>query len=220
MPPVTVRESAEFAPEQAQAVLQAHFGAERVEAFGFYEGELVLRAAGALLRYVQETQKEFLPHVKALRPYRPSDFLILDASTQRNLELTESLFDRRTDGSLLAVLDRTVTGMGRRRLKFWVLHPLLSSAEIARRQEAIAELIASLLLRQGLRAQLRSILDLERLTSRLTSQIARPRDLVALKNFPGGVTGTRSSPRGCGLLIPARDQRPIRPADRRVGTHR
>jgi DNA mismatch repair protein MutS len=181
MPPVTVRELSEFAPEHANAVLQAHFGAERVDAFGFYEGESVLRAGGALLRYVQETQKEFLPHVKALRPYRPSDFLILDASTQRNLELTESLFDRRTEGSLFAVLDRTVTGMGRRRLKFWVLHPLLPSAEIARRQDAIAELIASLPLRQGLRAQLRSILDLERLTSRLTSRIARPRDLVALK---------------------------------------
>jgi DNA mismatch repair protein MutS len=182
MPPVTVRDSSEFAPEHAKAVLQAHFGAERIDAFGFYEGESVMRAGGALLRYVQETQKEFLPHVKALRPYRPSDFLILDAATQRNLELTESLFDRRTEGSLFAVLDRTVTGMGRRRLKFWVLHPLLSSAEIARRQDAIAELIASLPLRLGLRTQLRSILDLERLTSRLTSQIARPRDLVALKS--------------------------------------
>ena len=181
MPPVTVRDWSAFAPEHANVVLQAHFGAERVDAFGFYEGESVLRAAGALLRYVQDTQLEFLPHVKALRPYRPSDFLILDASTQRNLELTESLFDRRTEGSLFAVLDRTVTGMGRRRLKFWVLHPLLSSAEIGRRQDAIAEMLASLPLRQGLRAQLRAILDLERLTSRLTSEIARPRDLVALK---------------------------------------
>jgi DNA mismatch repair protein MutS len=181
MPPVTVRDWSEFAPEHAKAVLQAHFGAERVDAFGFYEGEPVWRAAGALFRYVQETQKAFLPHVKALRPYRPGDFLILDASTQRNLELTESLFDRRPEGSLFALLDRTVTGMGRRRLKFWVLHPLLSSAEIARRQDAIAELIASPPLRQGLRTPLRAILDLERLTSRLTSQIARPRDLVALK---------------------------------------
>jgi DNA mismatch repair protein MutS len=181
MPPVSIRDGPAFAPEQANAVLQSHFGAERVDAFGFYEGESVLRAAGALLRYVQDTQLEFLPHVKALRPYRPSDFLILDASTQRNLELTESLFDRRTEGSLLAILDRTVTGMGRRRLKFWVLHPLLSVGEIGRRQDAVAELLASLPLRQGLRAQLRSILDLERLTSRLTSQIARPRDLVALK---------------------------------------
>jgi DNA mismatch repair protein MutS len=181
MPPVTVRAVSDFAPDHANAVLQAHFGAERVDAVGFYEGELVLRAGGALLRYVQETQQEFLPHVKALRPYRPSDFLVLDASTQRNLELTDSLFERRSDGSLLAILDRTVTGMGRRRLKFWVLHPLLSGAEIMRRQEAIAESIASLPLRQGLRTQLRSILDLERLTSRLTSQSARPRDLIALK---------------------------------------
>ncbi|RPI39872.1 MAG: DNA mismatch repair protein MutS, partial [Hyphomicrobiaceae bacterium] len=102
MPPVTVRDWSAFAPEHANAVLQAHFGAERVDAFGFYEGESVLRAAGALLRYVQDTQLEFLPHVKALRPYRPCDFLILDASTQRNLELTESLFDRRTEGSLFA----------------------------------------------------------------------------------------------------------------------
>jgi DNA mismatch repair protein MutS len=181
MPPLTVRDRAEFALEHANAVLQAHFGAERVDACGYYEGELVLRAGGALLRYVQETQKDFLPHVKALRPYRPSDFLIVDASTQRNLELTESLFDRRTEGSLLAVLDRTVTGMGRRRLKFWVLHPLLSSTEIVRRQDALAELLDSIALRQGIRTQLRSILDLERLTSRLTSQIARPRDLIALK---------------------------------------
>ena len=181
MPPVTTRELTEFDPERASAILQAHFGPERVDAFGFYEGELVLRAGGALLRYVRETQKEFLPHVKALRPYRPSDFLVLDASTQRNLELTESLFDRHTEGSLLAVLDRTLTGMGRRRLKFWVLHPLLSCAEILRRQDAIAELITALPLRQGVRRQLRSILDLERLTSRLTSQIARPRDLIALK---------------------------------------
>ena len=189
LPPVTVRAPSEFAPEHAHAVLQAHFGAERVDAFGFYEGEPVLRAGGALLRYVQETQREFLPHVKALRPYRPSDFLILDASTQRNLELTESLFDRRSDGSLFAVLDRTVTGMGRRRLKSWVLHPLLSGAEIARRQDAVAELIASLPLRRGLRAQLRAILDLERLTSRLTSQIARPRDLVALKTALAALPG-------------------------------
>ena len=181
MPPITVRDWSAFAAEHANAVLQEHFGAERVDVFGFYEGESVLRAAGALLRYVQDTQLEFLPHVKALRPYRPSDFLILDASTQRNLELTESLFDRRTEGSLFAVLDRTVTGMGRRRLKFWVLHPLLSSTEIGRRQDALAELLASPPLRYGLHAQMRSILDLERLTSRLTSQIARPRDLVALK---------------------------------------
>jgi DNA mismatch repair protein MutS len=181
MPPVTVRPTAEFDRHQAQEVLQAHFGAERVEAFGFYEGESVLRAAGALLRYVQETQMAFLPHVKALRPYRPADFLIVDASTQRNLELTESLFDRRAEGSLLAVLDRTVTGMGRRRLKFWILHPLVSRPEIVRRQDAIAELIAAHARRQGLRTRLASILDLERLTSRLTSQIARPRDLIALK---------------------------------------
>jgi DNA mismatch repair protein MutS len=191
MPPVTVRDGAHFAAEHARMVLQAHFGAERVDAFGFYEGEAVWRAAGALLRYVQETQKGFLPHVKALRPYRPSDFLILDASTQRNLELTESLFDHRSEGSLVAILDRTATGMGHRRLKFWVLHPLLSSAEIARRQDAIAELIASPTLRQNLRTSLRAIVDLERLTSRLTSQIARPRDLVALKASLGALPKLR-----------------------------
>jgi DNA mismatch repair protein MutS len=208
VPPLTVRGRSEFAPESAKAVLQTHFGAERVDAFGFYEGEPVWRAAGALLRYVQETQKEFLPHVKALRPYRPSDFLILDASTQRNLELTESLFDHRTEGSLFAVLDRTVTGMGRRRLRFWVLHPLLSCAEIARRQDAIAELIASLPLRQGLRAQLGSILDLERLTSRLTSQIARPRDLVALKTSLSALPelGNRLDAVGSSLLQEIKDQ--------------
>jgi DNA mismatch repair protein MutS len=174
MPPVTVRDWSAFAPEHANAVLQAHFGTGRVDAFGFYEGESVLRAAGALLRYVQDTQLEFLPHVK--RCLSAQRFLILDASTQRNLELTESLFDRCTEGSLLAILDRTVT--------VWVVGEILGATSPAvqcrdrRRQDAIAELLASLP-SVGLRAQLRAILDLERLTSRLTSQIARPRDLVA-----------------------------------------
>jgi DNA mismatch repair protein MutS len=192
MPPVTAVAASEFALEQAQAALHTHFGVERVDAFGYYEGELVLRAGGALLHYVQQTQKDFLPHVKALRPYRPSDFLTLDVSTQRNLELTESLFERRPEGSLLAMLDRTVTGMGRRRLKFWLLHPLLSASDIVRRQEAIAELIDALARRQGLRAQLGAIFDLERLTSRLTSQIARPRDLMALKTSLAALPGLAS----------------------------
>jgi DNA mismatch repair protein MutS len=180
-PPITVRPECEFEWAQANSVLQAHFGAERVDACGFYEGELVLRAAGALLRYVQETQQRFLPHVRALRPYRPTDFLSLDVSTQRNLEVTESHFERAPEGSLLAILDRTMTGMGHRRLKFWVLHPLLSPSEIGRRQQAIAELIASPTLRQQVRGLLKSILDVERLTSRLTSEIARSRDLISLR---------------------------------------
>ncbi|MBI3988806.1 MAG: DNA mismatch repair protein MutS, partial [candidate division NC10 bacterium] len=149
--------------------------------FGFPEGDLGLQAAGALLQYAAVTQKAFLPHVKALRPYRGREFMGLDPHTQRNLELTEALFEGSVEGSLLSILDLTLTGMGRRRLKEWVLHPLLSVGEIRRRQDAVEELVSRQDLRAELRGLLAKILDIERLTSRITSEVARPRDLLSLK---------------------------------------
>lgn len=168
--------------------------------FSFHDGDLGLLAAGALLAYAKETQMGFFPHVKAPRPYRGKDYVFLDPHTQRNLELIEGALEgvgreaalleggsrpggaeRKIEGSLLAVLDRTLTGMGRRRLKAWILHPLLSLEEIRRRQDAVEELVRKPGMRSRVRELLAKVFDLERLTSRITSEIAKPRDLISLK---------------------------------------
>jgi DNA mismatch repair protein MutS len=177
---LTRRPSKEFTLEAALEQVSATFGRGAVETL-VLSNRRSLTAAGALLAYVKATQKEFLPHLQAPQLYRSEDFVFLDPQTQRNLELAENIFEGTEEGTLLAVLNATVTRMGRRRLKTWLLHPLLSVEKIQQRQEAIAELIAQRAIRAELRTQLSRILDLERLTSRITATIATPRDLAALQ---------------------------------------
>jgi DNA mismatch repair protein MutS len=176
---VTQRPGEEFAPEQTLGLLALHFGREAIEALVLSERRSLI-AAGALLAYVRETQMAFLPHLKTPEPYRSEDFVFLDPQTQRNLELVENILEGTEEGTLFSVLDTTKTSMGRRRLRHWLLHPLLSVEKIRQRQEAIAEIVSGHGLRAELRAGLSRILDLERLTSRITSAIANPRDLAAL----------------------------------------
>jgi DNA mismatch repair protein MutS len=140
-----------------------------------------LVAAGALLAYVKETQQDFLPHLKAPQTYRGEDFLVLDQQTQRNLELVENILQGTEEGTLFSVLNATATRMGSRRLRNWLLHPLRAVEDIRQRQDAVAELAGQHRWREDLRKSLARILDLERLTSRLTSVIANPRDLAALQ---------------------------------------
>lgn len=178
---VTERSPEAFAAKAALGVLTASFGQEVVVSLS-QENRHSLAAAGALLAYVKETQRDFLPHLKAPQPYRREEFVGLDAQTQRNLELVETLVEGNEEGSLLGVLDKTQTRMGKRRLRTWLLHPLLSVAAIRERQEAIAILVTQSRLRADLRQLLAAVLDLERLTSRITSAIATPRDLAALRS--------------------------------------
>ncbi|MBI2876404.1 MAG: DNA mismatch repair protein MutS [Candidatus Tectomicrobia bacterium] len=175
---LTRRPREAFAPEQALPTLSARFD---LPTLGLPEGSLGLLAAGALFAYARETQMGFLPHVKAPRPYRGKDYLSLDPQVQRNLELVENSLEGTAEGSLLSVLDGTRTGMGRRCLRSWLLHPLLSLEEIRGRQEAVEELLTRPGMRSGLRELLAKVFDIERLTSRITSEIARPRDLISLK---------------------------------------
>lgn len=177
---VTERPAKDFAASAALRVLVDSFGQETLEPLRL-SNRRSLVAAGALLAYVKETQQAFLPHVQAPQPYRSEDFLVLDPQTQRNLELVENLLEGTEEGTLFSVLDATATRMGGRRLKHWLLHPLLFLPEIQRRQDAVAELIGQHQRRAELRSLLSRILDLERLTSRLTSAIANPRDLAALQ---------------------------------------
>jgi len=177
---VTERPREEFTVETALGHLSQSFGRGAVEAL-VLSNRRSLIAAGALLAYVKETQQAFLPHLKAPQPYRSEDFVFLDPQTQRNLELVENIFEGREEGTLFSLLNITATRMGRRRLRNWLLHPLLSVEKIHQRQEAVAELAAQHNLRAELRMLLSRILDLERLTSRITSAIANPRDLAALQ---------------------------------------
>jgi DNA mismatch repair protein MutS len=140
-----------------------------------------LIAAGALLTYVKETQQSFLPHLQAPQPYRSEEFVVLDAQTQRNLELVENIFEGKEEGTVFSVLNVASTRMGSRRLKNWLLHPLLSVERIEQRQEAVAELVSQHRLRAELRQAFSHVLDVERLTSRITSAIANPRDFAALR---------------------------------------
>ena len=134
-----------------------------------------------LLSYLYETQKRSLAHIRHIRSYEKQQFMILDPFTRRNLELTETARDRSKKGSLLWLLDRTVTAMGARLLRRWVDKPLLDKRKIEARQEAVDSLVRQLIIREELRQQLREVYDMERLVGRVVYGSANARDLNALK---------------------------------------
>ena len=139
-------------------------------------------AAGALLQYLFETQKTSLSQLTTITPYTSGKYMIIDTSTRRNLELTETLREKQKRGSLLWVLDKTKTAMGARMLRTFIEQPLISKTEIEKRQEAIREINEDLITRDEIREYLNPIYDLERLVSRVTYGNASPRDMVAFKN--------------------------------------
>jgi DNA mismatch repair protein MutS len=138
-------------------------------------------AARTVLHYVNETQKTDVGHIKSFSLYRLTDYLVLDETTQRNLELFASGGGRGRKGTILAVLDETVTAMGGRRIREWLAYPLVHVGEIERRQEAVAQLKEAPLTRAELKELLEEVYDLERLNTRVSMGRANPRDLVALK---------------------------------------
>ncbi len=177
---VTGRPDWNFDCSSARAVLFHHFQVSTLAGFGFEDEALCLTAAGALLLYLQETLKSSLAHLSRLRPYSENRFLFLDEVTRRSLELTRTLRDGDRAGSLLHVMDRTVTPMGARLLAEWILSPLADCAAVERRLDAVAELVDDPGLRADLRATLGDAFDLQRLTARISTGRASPRDLVAV----------------------------------------
>jgi DNA mismatch repair protein MutS len=157
------------------------FNCSRLDAFGCKGLPAAVCAAGAALHYLLEAQKGVVSHLQPPVTYHVSDFMVLDDATRRNLELTATLFDRSRKGSLLAVLDRTVTAMGGRALRQWINQPLVDVERIQHRQRAIAELAEEPLVRDDLRTLLDSVYDLERLNGKIAMANANGKDLVALK---------------------------------------
>jgi DNA mismatch repair protein MutS len=177
---VTLRPDWTFDHDTARATLLHHFGVSTLAGFGFDDTQPCLAAAGALLLYLQETLKTGLSHLGRLRPHAEQRFLFLDEVTRRSLELTRTLRDNTRAGSLLSILDRTVTPMGARLLHDWLLSPLAERAGIEARLDAVAELLDEHGVCEELRAALRQSLDLQRLTARVSTGRASPRDLAAV----------------------------------------
>ena len=171
-----------FSDETAETTLKNHFHVNSLEGLGLNDYSYGTIAAGALLRYLYETQKNNLDHISAIHPYSTGKYMIIDSSTRRNLELVETLREKQKRGSLLWVLDKTKTAMGARLLRSYVEQPLIDKKEIEKRQDAIAEINKHLITRDELREYLNPIYDLERLITRVTYMSANPRDLIAFKN--------------------------------------
>jgi DNA mismatch repair protein MutS len=179
---ITVRPAWSFAHSAAVAALARHFGTRSVDGFGFDVAAdavdaAALRAAGAVLEYLAETQKAALTHVDRLLPYAAHQRLAIDPATRRSLELSATIRDGGRAGSLLGVMDRTVTSLGARLLADWLAGPLVEAAAIDARLDAVAELVADASLTASLRDSLSQIYDLQRLLARVTTGRASPRDL-------------------------------------------
>ena len=175
-----LRPQRHFTLAEARQRLLEQFRVRSLEGLGCEHLPLGVRAAGGLLEYLKDTQKENYVALQILRTYTIADYLILDHQTRRNLEITATVRDNTFNGSLLWALDRTSTAMGGRALRRWLLQPLLEIKGIRARHDTIAELVENTGLRQDLQQLLRKIYDLERLTGKASSGRANARDLVAL----------------------------------------
>lgn len=168
-----------FEEENAVSILKEHFAVADLSGLGITDYEVGTIAAGALLRYLYETQKSSMPHITNIEPYVAGKYMIVDTSTRRNLELTETLREKQKRGSLLGVLDKTRTAMGARLMRSFIEQPLLEKAGILERQDAVKELFDEYVMREELREYLNPIYDLERLIGRISYKSANPRDMLA-----------------------------------------
>ena len=179
---VNALESHMFDDDGCRRILMKHFRVNTLIGLGVEEFPTGLLAAGALLQYLYDTQKTDLEHFTHIYPYLTSRYMLLDSSTRRNLELTETLREKQKRGSLLWVLDKTKTAMGARLLRNYIEQPLIEKDEMEKRLDAIQELNQDSISRDEIREYLNPIYDLERLLSKVTYKTANPRDLIAFRN--------------------------------------
>ncbi|HRU94856.1 MAG TPA: DNA mismatch repair protein MutS, partial [Anaerolineae bacterium] len=190
-----------FEETTARQTLLEHFGVRTLEGFGCEGKPLAVRAAGAILAYLQETQQGMLPQIVGLMTYSTGHFMAIDPATWRNLELTETLRGEKR-GSLLGVLDMTLTAMGGRLLLHRLQRPLLDIAALETRLDQVQGLVEEGLLRASVRRLLKQVPDLERMVNRVTAGKAPPRDLVGIR------TALETVPELCALVAEARTAPP------------
>jgi DNA mismatch repair protein MutS len=170
-----------FTYEYAEEILLKQFNTKTLKGFGVENFHSGIISAGGVLNYLRETQKENISHLNKISGYNPSDYMILDFATKRNLEITFSMQDGGREGSLISILDRTETAMGGRMLKKWVSAPLRKLEPILKRQECVEELFKNKTVRKNLLNELKEIGDLERLLSKICTGKVNPREILALK---------------------------------------
>ena len=179
---VTVMEDRLFALAACRQRLLTQFEAVSLEGFGCATMKAGIRAAGALIHYVSETQRQKIEHLRAIQSYFLGQFLVIDDQSCRNLELSNNMRTGGRQGTLLAIIDQTVTAMGGRLMAHWLRYPLLEQARIQARLEAVADAVKQMQARSDLRQGLKSVRDLERLGSKLSMGHGNARDLTALKH--------------------------------------
>ncbi|MCX8038216.1 MAG: DNA mismatch repair protein MutS [Candidatus Sumerlaeia bacterium] len=178
---LTVRPDEAFHPAEGRKRLLAQLGTTGLDGFGAGHMVEALGAAGALLLYLEETQKTVLSHLRSLEVHSPADVMLLDYTTQRGLELLETFHGGNKTGTLLSILDRTLTGMGARLLRRWMVRPLRTREAIERRLEAVENLVQDFTARDAVGKALRGLHDLERIMGRVGCRSANARDLVCLR---------------------------------------
>ncbi len=171
-----------FGDEICRKILKEHYHVGSLDGLGLSDYDTGVMAAGCVMQYLYETQKSTLDHLTAITPYQVGQYMVIDTSTRRNLELVETLREKQKRGSLLWVLDKTKTAMGARLLRSYIEQPLIHKDEILARQDAIQELNMNYISREEICEYLNPIYDLERLIGRISYKTANPRDLLAFKN--------------------------------------
>ena len=171
-----------FDDEMCLNKLKAHFHITSLDGLGLKDYTTGVIAAGALLQYLYQTQKNSLSHLTSLLPYTTGKYMLIDSSSRRNLELVETMREKQKKGSLLWVLDKTKTAMGARKLRSMIEQPLIEKEEILKRQTVIEEFNNEVITREEIREYLNPIYDLERLMSKISCKSANPRDLIAFKS--------------------------------------
>ena len=180
-----------FDDDLCDRTLKEHFHVGTLEGLGLKDYDCAVIAAGALLTYLLETQKTSLEHMREITPYITDKYMLIDSSTRRNLELTETMREKEKKGSLLWVLDKTKTAMGARMLRSFIEQPLIEQEAINRRLDAVEEINRQEMDREEIREYLGPVYDLERLISRVSYQSANPRDLIAFKTSIGMIPHIR-----------------------------
>jgi len=178
---ITEKEKEYFGKEEADKILSSHFSSS-IPGLGLEHAPLERRALGACLRYLYDTQKNILSHIRHIERFHREDYMLLDLSTQRNLELWETLRDKKKRGSLLWVLDKTHTAMGSRMLRHFLERPLREKKKMEERLDCIEELCQRYIDGEELREYLDSIYDMERLIGKISISSANARDMLALKS--------------------------------------
>ena len=181
-----------FDEESCRKELMKHFRVNTLKGLGIEDFPVGVIAAGALLKYLYETQKTPLAHFTHIYPYLTSKYMLLDSSTRRNLELIETLREKQKKGSLLGVLDRTKTAMGGRLLRKYIEQPLIDKEKIEKRLDAVEALCEKSVDREEMREYLHTIYDLERLLGKVSYKTANPRDLIAFRNSLAMVPSIRT----------------------------